>query len=487
MFQQRDLETFQSQLLSASPSFTLIELLVVVALLAILAVAVVTIINPAELLRQARDSTRLSDLSSLNRMLSLYETDSVGVGFMGTSTVVYISVPDTSVTCANLGLPPLPSGWSYHCVTEDNLRNIDGSGWVPVNFNLVSSGVPLAKLPVDPVNTASTNQYYVYVTGGSWELKAVMESAKYKTEAQTDGGYSDNAYEIGSDLALAPLVFPDNWIKIPGSSTYGTSDFWVMKYEAKYSRSGGAKGDDVGNCYYFSSADTWDWGKSGSDCPVTWSNTNVLSSPYGSPIAGVTHAEAKAICASLGAHLITNQEWMTIARNVEQVTQNWSGGAVGSGCLFQGNVGKNSNCSYNGDDPEKGIGRNPKAKLKLSNGEEIWDLSGNVWEHVQKDSSDTLVNNQPSDGGIVMWRWIDHTAITDYGDLSYDEIRPSNISWGVSQGMGQVYTYNGAYANRVLRRGGSAWDYNVHAGVFALDLYWNTGSQLSNVGFRCAR
>jgi len=42
----------------------------------------------------------------------------------------------------------------------------------------------------------------------------------------------------------------------------------------------------------------------------------------GSPIAGVTHAEAKAICVSLGAHLITNQEWMTIARNAEQQPSN---------------------------------------------------------------------------------------------------------------------------------------------------------------------
>jgi len=28
----------------------------------------------------------------------------------------------------------------------------------------------------------------------------------------------------------------------------------------------------------------------------------------GSPIAGVSHTEAKAICTALGAHLITNQE-----------------------------------------------------------------------------------------------------------------------------------------------------------------------------------
>jgi len=42
----------------------------------------------------------------------------------------------------------------------------------------------------------------------------------------------------------------------------------------------------------------------------------------GSPIAAITHSEAKAICSALGGHLITNQEWMTIGRNVDQQPSN---------------------------------------------------------------------------------------------------------------------------------------------------------------------
>lgn len=38
-------------------SFTLIELLIVVAIVAILAIVVVLTLNPAELLKQSRDST----------------------------------------------------------------------------------------------------------------------------------------------------------------------------------------------------------------------------------------------------------------------------------------------------------------------------------------------------------------------------------------------------------------------------------------------
>src|SRR3989338_2108717 len=48
-----------------SKGFTLIELLVVIAIIAVLAVAVILTLNPAELLKQARDSTRVSDMSTL--------------------------------------------------------------------------------------------------------------------------------------------------------------------------------------------------------------------------------------------------------------------------------------------------------------------------------------------------------------------------------------------------------------------------------------
>ncbi|HMB17541.1 MAG TPA: prepilin-type N-terminal cleavage/methylation domain-containing protein, partial [Candidatus Paceibacterota bacterium] len=45
--------------LDNNQAFTLIELLVVIAILSILAVAVTLILNPAQLIRQGRDSTRL--------------------------------------------------------------------------------------------------------------------------------------------------------------------------------------------------------------------------------------------------------------------------------------------------------------------------------------------------------------------------------------------------------------------------------------------
>ena len=91
--------------------FTLVELLVVIGILAVLTAAVILIINPVEYLRQARDVTRMSDLDSINKALSVLETQ--GITSFGTANTVYISIADNaSSTCGSLGLSALPSGWS---------------------------------------------------------------------------------------------------------------------------------------------------------------------------------------------------------------------------------------------------------------------------------------------------------------------------------------------------------------------------------------
>lgn len=194
--------------MSSRRSFTLIELLIVLAIVAILSTVVVMALNPAELLRQARDSDRISDLATLNTALGTFNTDISG-GFMGTSSVVYVSTPDSSPTCANLGLPALPSGWTYSCSTSQNYRKTNGSGWIPVNFSQITFGSPISSLPVDPINATSSGSYYTYVSGGSWELTSVLESAKQKSltgAAGTDGGVSWNSYEVGNNLTLTPTA-----------------------------------------------------------------------------------------------------------------------------------------------------------------------------------------------------------------------------------------------------------------------------------------
>ncbi len=165
-------------------AFTLIELLVVIAIIAILAVVVVLVLNPAQLLAQSRDANRVQDMATLSSAVSLYETDG---GSFGSMTSTYISIPDTTSTCANVGFP---SGFS--CVSSTVSRDVDGTGWIPLNFKNISSGSPFGSLPMDPSNTSSSGLYYSYMTNGtSYELIAGAESEKYRNTARSLGGGID--------------------------------------------------------------------------------------------------------------------------------------------------------------------------------------------------------------------------------------------------------------------------------------------------------
>jgi prepilin-type N-terminal cleavage/methylation domain-containing protein len=194
--------------LKQNKSFTLIELLIVIAILALLMSIIIITLNPSEILKQTRDTKRVSDLKSLNNSLSIFQATKPTTT-MGTVNIVYISVPDSSSTCSNLGLPTLPAGYTYQCSTSTNYRKTNGTGWIPVNFDSLDIGSPLSSLPIDPTNTTSTNLFYTYSTGGSWELNAILESIKAKLsggddKTSVDGGDSYSTYEIGTDLSLAP-------------------------------------------------------------------------------------------------------------------------------------------------------------------------------------------------------------------------------------------------------------------------------------------
>jgi prepilin-type N-terminal cleavage/methylation domain-containing protein len=209
--------------------FTLIELLIVIAIIAILAVAVILTLNPAELLRQSRDSTRVSDMATLKSAIALYLAD-VSTPALATSTSVqnpslapygecYVSTPAGSnsangtSTCAIFGLSGTGLNGNYINVastTGPNQRKIDAYGWLPINFNAISSGAPFGTLPLDPVNNG--NYFYAYAATSTltYKIEARLESNKYNTAPNNigatanDGGTNADPswYETGTNLSL---------------------------------------------------------------------------------------------------------------------------------------------------------------------------------------------------------------------------------------------------------------------------------------------
>ena len=130
-------------------------------------------------------------------------------------------------------------------------------------------------------------------------------------------------------------VAPAGWVAVPGDSTYSTTEFLAMKYEAKCAATSdlttGLTAPDSG---YHTYSD------SGTACTAANSKA-VVSVASGYPIANVSQTNAITRCSTVSingsaTHLITNNEWMTVARNAEAQAGNWSLGAVGSGYLFAG-------------------------------------------------------------------------------------------------------------------------------------------------------
>lgn len=194
----------RSRRLCDRDSFTLIELLIVVAIIGVLAATVTLVINPTQLIAEGRDSTRMQDVKNLNNAIGDYLAG--GDSSLGVNGTVYISIPDTTSTCSDLGLPALPIGWYYHCVSTSTLRNTDGTGWVPIDFQSVTTGSPLPSLPIDPVNATTSGEYYTYATNGvSYELTANFESNNYQAN-YSSGGLNPAVYSIGTNVSLTPFA-----------------------------------------------------------------------------------------------------------------------------------------------------------------------------------------------------------------------------------------------------------------------------------------
>jgi uncharacterized protein (TIGR02145 family)/prepilin-type N-terminal cleavage/methylation domain-containing protein len=290
-------------------AFTLIELLVVIAILAVLAAAVVLVLNPAEMVKGARDTTRLADLNNINKAFTLLQGDVANASY-GSSSVIYTSLPDTSPTCVNLGLPTLPTGWSYNCVSSSTLTKANGTGWIPVDFTQFSAGSILSKLPIDPVNATSSNLYYTYIKG-SWKLSAGLESQKQKTTTGIqDKGTDANRFEIGSETACGGITTDYEGNLYP-TVQIGTQCWMGANLKTKYKPDGTLMTNSIaGNVVTHSERSCP--GVSGGTTPGTEADcaTDGALYEWAAAMNGTTTEGAQGICPT-GWHVPSDAEWKT--------------------------------------------------------------------------------------------------------------------------------------------------------------------------------
>lgn len=206
----------------------------------------------------------------------------------------------------------------------------------------------------------------------------------------------------------------------------GQPGFCVAKWEMKPVSTAG----QVQNGTY----KTWNWA----------SGMQITSSSTPEPIATITQQQAIDACISIGAHLITNLEWMAIARNIENVPSNWTGGGVGAGAIYSGH---NDNApayalpaSADSDGYNSTVNVAPSNQRRthtLTNGQVIWDVAGNVWEHVNKASSLSGYGYATAQTAVVGCStpigWSEFSTCTDTTYTS------KKTGYNSAQGIGQIY------------------------------------------------
>lgn len=126
--------------------------------------------------------------------------------------------------------------------------------------------------------------------------------------------------------------------------------------------------------------------------------------PQQPPLEVSTWQDADATCKELGSDfaVITNEQWQILANSIAGIAQNWDTQVVGLGSLKVGNVeyGKSeavelSNSCY---PRAANCATRLQRSMRLPNGKLIWDLAGNLPEHVKASN----VSADPGNEGQVI-------------------------------------------------------------------------------------
>lgn len=409
-------------------SFTLIELLIVIAIVGIISGLIISGVGNSA--KAARDAKRTAEINVLTTLIVAY----------GSGNGSYPTTPTNLSCCIGGG-----SAVNQNTECGDSTSGLIGA-------------FPNTIFPTDPLFNNTRDWCYMYHSDGTqFSLSAKLEN---------NGAISINSPDslVARDPKQKYTNCPTGFISGPG--------FCVMKYEAKIL---GSSDDSNGNQAYNSAF-------------------IAESRASGTPWVNVTLAQARAECQAIGAHLITNAEWMALARDAESVASNWSGGAVNSGALAKGwatsNTGpaprSDSTCLYNDastDDHCSGTGTvQQRRTLNLSNGEAIWDMSGNVYERVDATISGT--GSQPQDPPKDAYASVQFKDVINWGySLGYNEVGPTNKALTSSNNVGYVYYKSDVTTTMGFLRGG-VWN---SSGLYMLHLHYPATSGTTSVGFRCAK
>lgn len=296
-------------------------------------------------------------------------------------------------------------------------------------------------------------------------------------------------FDSMSDASSADVIAvdcPTDYLPVMGSPQLGTQSFCAMQTEARAWR------DTNGNGLL----DTTELDDDGCEttlCDVNWTSPGYLPvSPLpglADPWRSVSQVVAQAGCRALGARfdLMSNREWMTIARSAELISSNWSGGSPGSGRLVEGHTDGTPDYQSVADpaDPYTGTGNDAsqlpdvgweqRRTIEYAPGLVIWDLTGHLQEWVDWTTGDALdgVPSPCTTGQLPGYAC---------PGLVAEDFQSTTGTYDSLMGAGRVI----GGAGNAVRRGGQNGDRTMgFAGIYAFNTNRDRTEIFGGTGFRC--
>ena len=205
--------------------------------------------------------------------------------------------------------------------------------------------------------------------------------------------------------------------------------------------------------------------------------------------------------------LISNPEWMTIARSIEGTAGNWSGIAglpveAGNGIIARGHadqtpsspIGMKSLDSDPFSNTESPVTHSLQLQRThlLASGHTVWDFAGNLSEWVDWDHIDDELTAYPREANNYQahnWTSYLNLPMGDGVGLSFRELGSVNsILQNESYLLGHFFSTSSNLSKKILLRGGSYND-GFAAGIYAANLHYKKSAIVENDvgagGVRC--
>jgi len=301
-------------------------------------------------------------------------------------------------------------------------------------------------------------------------INALPTAGRYPIYAKRVNAQGDPS-RCSAKLAAYNLIgCPDeSFVPVEGNAELGVDPFCVMRTEVKAIKDGVPRAQDAGRPIDFVSA------------PAAKQACLDLQVPYGS------------------CNLLSNRQWMAIARDIEATAANWSGGEVGSGTLNRGHSDSSPGRTLSiadPDDPWDQTGQTmddwtQKRTHVLSNGSVLWDFAGNGREWVDWDPSTNTFSVGPNTCPEAYTSPLTYSC-AELNPLDYLPGNPAGkASNEYTAALTAVGKISGTSAERLAAGGGGAaargghYAHGQSSGIFALVLDLDPQDAKNSIGFRC--